>query len=80
MNSELSVEFEVKAWRHQNVCCHLFHLQERVCKLLHADNLILMSETVNGFRKEFLKWKVLVRKGLRVNHDKTNNAQWWHQK
>ena len=37
-------------------------------ELLHADELILMSEAVEGLRNKFFKWKeALDSKGLKVN-------------
>ena len=41
-------------------------------ELLYADDLILMSETIEGHRNKFLKWKEAFEcKGLKVNHGKT---------
>ena len=41
-------------------------------ELLYADDLF-MSETINGFRNKFLKWKeAFESKGLKVNYGKTN--------
>ena len=37
-------------------------------KLLHADDSVLMSETVEGLRNKFLRWKeALESKSLKVN-------------
>ena len=30
-------------------------------ELLHADDLVLMSETIKGLRETFLKWKDVLR-------------------
>ena len=44
-------------------------------ELLHADDLLLMSETVEGLRNKFLKWKkAFESKGLKFNLGKTR--QW----
>ena len=40
--------------------------------LLYADDLVLMSETINGLRNKFFKWKEAFESmGLNVNHGKT---------
>ena len=37
-------------------------------EMLHADDLVLLSETIEELRDEFLKWKeAFERKGLKVN-------------
>ena len=37
-------------------------------KLLYADDLVLMSETMNGLRNTFLKWKLAFENmGLKIN-------------
>ena len=42
-------------------------------ELLYADDTVLMSETIEGLRDKFLKWKeAFESKGLKVNHGKTN--------
>ena len=42
-------------------------------ELLSADDLVLMSEVIKGFRDKFLKWKEAIEsKGLKVNLGKTN--------
>ena len=70
VDSELSEEFEVKVWMHQGSVQSPFLLElvadvvtefakEGVLsELLHADDLVLMSETIEGLRDKFLKWKV----------------------
>ena len=41
-------------------------------ELLHADDLVLMSETIEGLRNKFIKWKeALESKGLNANLEKT---------
>ena len=41
-------------------------------ELLYADDLVLMSETVDGLRDKILKWKeAFESKGLKVNIGKT---------
>ena len=41
-------------------------------ELLNADDLVLMSETIQGLRDNFLKWKeAFESKGLKVNIGKT---------
>ena len=40
-------------------------------ELLYADDLDLMSETIEGLRNELLKWKAFENKGLKVNLEKT---------
>ena len=41
-------------------------------EFLYADDVVLMSETIEGLRNKFLKWKeAFERKGLKVNLGKT---------
>ena len=41
-------------------------------EMLHADDLVLMSETMEGLREKFWKWKeAFESKGLKVNLGKT---------
>ena len=41
-------------------------------ELLHADDLVLMSETIEGLENKFLKWKeAFESKGLKANLGKT---------
>ena len=67
-----------------DLCCHLqlfpvmvdvvteFTRKGVLCHLLYADDLVLMSETIEGLRNKFLKWKeVFKSKGLNVNLGKT---------
>ena len=49
-------------------CCHEFALDCTLSEFLHADDLVLISWAVEGFRDVFLKWKeAFVSKGLKVN-------------
>ena len=49
-----------------------FATRNVLSELLHADDLVLMSETIDGLRDKFLKWKeALESKGLKVSHGKT---------
>ena len=42
-------------------------------EMLYADDVVLMSETIEGIRNEFLKRRrKKYSKGLKVNHEKTN--------
>ena len=46
-----------------------------LCELLYADDLVLMSETTEGFRDKFIKWKeAFENKGLKDNLEKPR--QW----
>ena len=41
-------------------------------EVLYADDLVLMSETIESLKKRFLKWRnALESKGLKVNLEKT---------
>jgi len=43
-----------------------------VWELLYADDLVLMAETEDLFKKKIMKWKAgMEEKGLRVNMSKT---------
>ena len=69
VDSELSEEFEVVVGMHQG--CVLSHFLSSVLvdvvtefarevalsQLLHADDLVLMSETMEGLWNKFLKWR-----------------------
>ena len=49
-----------------------FAREGALSELLYADDLVLMSETIEGLRDKFLKWKeAFENKGLKVNHGKT---------
>ena len=84
MDSELSEEFEVKVGIHDGSVLSLFLFAlvvdvvtelAGVCmlnELLYADDLVLMSETIEGLRDMSLKWWVFFEsKGLKVNLGKT---------
>ena len=81
---ELSEEFEVKVGVHQgSVLSPLVFaivvdvVMESVrnglmSEMLYADDLVLMSETMEGLREKFWKWKeAFESKGLKVNLGKT---------
>ena len=69
MDSELSEEFEVKVGMHQGsvLLPFLFAVvvdvvtefarEGALSELLYADDLVLMSDAINGLRNKFLKWK-----------------------
>ena len=49
-----------------------FTREGALSQLLHADGLVLMSETIEGLRNTLLKWKeAFESKGLKVNLGKT---------
>ena len=79
---ELSEEFEVKADVHQGSVLLLLVLGNKVVtegarngllsEMLHADDLVLMSETMEGLREKFWKWKdAFEGKLVKVNFGKT---------
>ena len=85
MDSELSAEFEVKVGMHQGSILSPFlyavmvdvvteFAREGVLSvLLYADDLVLMSETIEGLWNKLLKWKETIEsKGLEVKLGKTN--------
>ena len=69
VDSELSEEFEVKVGMHQGSVMSplLFAVEVDVViefaregalrELLYADDFVMMSETIEGLRNMFLKWK-----------------------
>ena len=69
VDSELSVELEVKLGMHQGSLLSPFLFAVvvdvatefvrvgAISELLYADDLVLMSETIKGLRNKFLKWK-----------------------
>ena len=84
VDCELSEEFEVKVGMHQtSVLSHVlspflcavvldvfteFARDGALRELLYADDLVLMSETIEGLRNKFLKWKEAFEiKCLKVN-------------
>ena len=64
---ELSEKFEVKKRMHQGSVTFLFTVvvdvatkmatESALDELLYADELVLMSETIERFGNKFLKWK-----------------------
>ena len=81
---ELSEEFEVKVGVHQRSVLSplVFAIVVDVVtesvrnglmsEMLYADDLVLMSETMEGLREKFWKWKEeFESKGLKVNLGKT---------
>ena len=45
-----------------------FAREGALSELLYADDLVLMSETIDGLRNKLIKWKeALESKGLKVN-------------
>ena len=45
--------------------------------VLYADDLVLMSETMKGLEKRFLKWRsALESKELKVNLEKKGDGVW----
>ena len=84
---ELSEEFEVKVGVHQGSALSplLFAIVVDVItesvrnglmsEMLYADDLVLRSETMEGLREKFWKWKeAFENKGLKVNLGKTKVA------
>ena len=80
VDSELSVECEVKVGMHQGSVLSLFLFavvvdvvtefarEVAISKLLYADYLVLMSETIDGLSNKFLKLKeAFESKDLKVN-------------
>ena len=68
VDSELSEEFEVKVWMNQGSVLSpflfavvvdvvtVFAREVVLSELLCADDLLLMSETIEGLRNKFLEW------------------------
>ena len=84
VDSELPEEFEVKVGMQQgSVLSHLlftvvvdvvteFAREDALSELLCADDLVLISETIEGLRNKLLKWKKAIEsKGLKVSLGKT---------
>ena len=73
LDSELSEEFVVKVCMHQEFVLSTFIFavlvdvvtdlarESVLSQLLYADNLVLMSETIQGLRNKFFKWKEFLR-------------------
>ena len=81
---ELSEEFEMKVGVHQGSACLplLFAIvvdmitesvrNGLISEMLYADDLVLTSESMEGLREKFWKWREAVEsKGLKVNVGKT---------
>ena len=79
MDSELSDEFEVKVGMHQGSLLSSFRFavvvdvvtectrKGELRELLFADDLVLMSETIEGLGNKFLKWmEAFESKGLKL--------------
>ena len=79
VDSELSEEFEIKVGIQQGSLLFLFLFavvvdvvsefarESALSKLLYADDLVLTSETIEGFRNKFFKLKeAFESKGLKV--------------
>ena len=46
-----------------------------MCEMLYVDDLVLTSETMEGLREKFWKWKeAFENKGLKVNLGKTKEV------
>jgi hypothetical protein len=84
VGSELSEEFEVKVGVHQGSVLSplVFAIvvdvvtesarEGLMSEMLYADDLVLTSETMEGLREKFWKWKeAFASKGLKVNFGKT---------
>ena len=84
MDSELSEEYEIKVGMHQGSVMSPFLFavvvdvitefarESALSELLHADDLVLMSETMEAMRYKFLKWKeAFESKCMKVNLGKT---------
>ena len=84
VDTESSEKLEVKVGRHQGsvlspfiftLVVHVvteFVRESALSELLYADDLVLMSETIEGHRNKFLKWKeAFDSKGLNVNIGKS---------
>ena len=84
VDSELSEEFEVKVGMHQGSVLSPFLFavvvdvvtestrEGALSELLYADDLVLVSEIIDGLLNKFLKWKeAFESKGLKVNLGKT---------
>lgn len=84
VGSELSEEFEVRVGVHQGsvlsplvfaIVVDVVTEEAReglMYEMLYADDLVLMSETMEGLREKFWKWKeAFESKGLKVNLGKT---------
>ena len=67
----ITILFHITPHYHSIPCCTL-SLLGVLSELLYADDLVLMSEIIDGLRNKFLKWKeAFVSKSLKVNLGKT---------
>ena len=84
VDSEMTKEFDINVGMHQGSVLTplLFALEVEVvtefaregalCELLHANDLVLISETIEGLRNKLIKWKeALESKGLKDNLGKS---------
>ena len=84
LDSELLEEFQVNVWMHQAsvlspslfavvvVVVIEFDRECALSELLNASDFVLMCETIEGLRNDFLRWKEAYEgKGLKVNLGKT---------
>ena len=84
VDSKMSEEFEVKVGMHQGSVQPPFILavmvdvvteftrERALSELLYVDDLVLMSETIEGLRNKFLKWKeAFESNGMKVKKLKT---------
>ena len=85
MDTELSEEFEVNVGMHRGsvlspflfaVVVYIiteFTREGALSELLYADDLVMMSETIEGLRNKFIKWKeIFESKCLKVNLGKAD--------
>ena len=84
VDSELSEEFQANVWMHRGSVLSPFIYavlvdvvteitsEGELSELLYADDFVLMSETTEGLRNKFLKWKeAFESNGLKVSLGKT---------
>ena len=84
VDSKLSEKFEVKVGMHQGSVLPPFFFamvvdvvtelsrEDALSELFYNDDLVQMSETMEGFRDKFLKWKeAFESKSLKLNFGKT---------
>ena len=87
VDSELSEEFEAKVEMHQGSVLSPFLFAVMVdvvteftregalSELLYVDDLVLMSETIEGLRNKIIKWKeAFESKGAKVKVEKTRSS------
>ena len=82
MDSELLEEFEIKVRMHQgSVLSHFFAValdvftefarEGSLSDLLHANDIVLLSERIKALRNKYSKWQAFESNGLKVNLGKT---------